>query len=446
MKRLSCMFLIFAMLFCGALALSSCEEKKEKLSTESDNSDSISDTDNTSSDKTTEITEDESIEHAHTYGEWVVIDEATCQKAGIRARVCLCGSTETEMTEKILCNFINGVCTMCKQNQETKFVPDYAEGKANTVGTEDAISHISAQDGYIYFSLGNKIKKLKQNSTTPELVYTASATEILNVNVVGDWIYFYCVGSSTAKSYIAKVRTDGSGFEKITGSLIVGEMLVVKDTVYYTTLSENAEYLDYGKQIFPLYSISVNGGTPKQLYDGAVGDLVADANYLYFSHVTEEGAVSICRLKHSNTVTSVLLQKVDALSLSLENSKLYFFVVNENEPENLTLASISTNGGGYTTYGKMSCMSPDMHVIGNKAYFVGSAPFSESEPEPEFGLMEYNMTSRRFKKIRDFDEYGLLVKASGSLVCQSFNGSTGKGGNLEIYNQTNGTFKKVKIL
>jgi hypothetical protein len=260
--------------------------------------------------------------------------------------------------------------------------------------------------------------------------------------VIGDWIYFYCKDSTTAKSYIAKVKTDGSGFEKLVSSINVWEMLVVNNIVYYTTVTPNWQYTEYVKDILPLYSLSVNGGTPKQIQDGAVSYLTADGTYLYYSHTTNNDKTTICRIKHSNAKKDILHQNITTVNLTLENSKLYFFVENIYEPETFTLASISINGGSYTTYGKMFCDPNLFHVIGNKAYFIGSAPISENNPEPEYGLTEYSLTTKTFKLIRE----GERVEFVGAFDLLIFQPSvSGKFNTIEIYTPSTGAFKKLKV-
>lgn len=449
MKKLS--LIITVLILSLSILLSSCEdgEKKKESSSEENASATTALTDaitpDNTEDPTEKVTEEPSGDtHAHAYGEWVTVAQATCEKEGGRERVCPCGSKESETLAKLKHNYIESVCTMCKQKDPNAFVPDYAAGEANVVGSDDADLNYTAQAGYIYYSNGNQIQKMKKNGSGNESVYKVSAGNVFNVNVVGDWVYFYCQGSTVAKSYIARVRTDGSGFEKLVSSLNVWEMLVVKDTVYYTTITEDWTYNDYGKDAFPLYSVSVNGGTPKQIHDGAVSDLTADATYLYFVHVTEDDAGTICRIKHGSTNSSVLLKDTNTLGLSLENSKLYFVVMDEYDPYAATLASISINGGSYTTYGQLNYVHISFHIIGNKAYFIGSAPMSEENPEPEIGLVEYDMNAKTFKLIGE-DYYSGFVGVFDVLICESYDYESEKLEYIEIYYPNTGELKKVDL-
>lgn len=449
MKKLS--FIITVLILSISMLFSSCQDIDK--SNESNNGTSgieTTKTDDIGSEATsatvaatTAVSASDSA-HVHSYGEWVTVMSATCQKEGSRARVCKCGAQDVEVLKKLECSYVQNVCTMCNGKEPLAFVPDYTAGKANVVGSCNAALNYTAQDRYIYCSNENKLQKAKKNADAVETVYTVSSGNVFNVNVIGDWIYFYCGTSTVAKSYIAKVRTDGSGFEKLVSSVGVYEMLVVKDTVYYTTVTEDWTYDDYRKDVFPLYSVSVNGGTPKQIHDGAVENLTADETYLYFSHETEDDVRTVCRLKHSNMSKSVLF-KGESRGLSLENSKLYFFVIDKYDVENLTLASITTSGASYTTYGKVHCIEATLHVIGNKAYFVGSAPFSEENPKPEFGLIEYDMKSKTFKLIREYEDYIGFVGVFDLLILENYNYDSERLESIEIYVPTVGAFKKIKM-
>lgn len=426
------------------MILSSCEDDGKNNSKET-SSDVTADTSATTTNDSVKPSEDSSGNtHVHSYGEWVTVAQSTCQKEGSRVRACSCGSKETVKLAKVKHNYVENVCTMCKQNDQSAFVSDYAPGEANVVGSDDTDLNYTSQADYVYFSDENKIQKIKKSAGTVEAVYKVSAGNVFNVNVVGDWVYFFCQGSTVAKSYIAKVRTDGSGFEKLVTSLNVWEMLVVKDIIYYTTITQDWTYVDYGKDAFPLYSVSVNGGTPIQIHDGAISDLTADATYLYFVHITEDDASTVCRIKHGSTSKSVLLKNTQTIGLSLENSKLYFLVEDPYD-FHVTLASISINGGSYTTYGTLNYIYVSFYVVGNKAYFIGSTPMSEQNPEPPIGLMEYNMSTKTFKLISEKYNENPFAGVFGTLICESYDYELEKLEYIEIYDPATEVFKKINM-
>ncbi len=52
--------------------------------------------------------------HTHSYGEWEISEEATCEKEGILMQKCSCGDYLTKTTPKIAEHtFSNGNCTIC---------------------------------------------------------------------------------------------------------------------------------------------------------------------------------------------------------------------------------------------------------------------------------------------------------------------------------------------
>ena len=443
MKKLS--FIIMVLVLLLSLLFCSCDggEKNNENENTSGNTESTTNSTNSTSPSKNPTGNSSSSTHVHAYGVWVTVAQATCKAEGIRERVCSCGSKETEKLAKINHNYVDNACTMCKAEDPNAFVPDYASGEANIVGREDAYWSCTVQAGYIYYSAGNKIQKVKKNASTVNLVYAVSAGSVSKVNVIGDWVYFYCEGSTVGKSYIAKVRTDGSGFEKIATSVTVQEMLVVKDTVYYTTDAPAGGYHDFAKDVFPLYSISANGGVQKQICDGAVSYLTADATYLYFIHETEDDDRTVCRVKHGSTAKSELLKNTNIRGLSLENSKLYFFIKDKYESYIYTLASITTTGGNYTTYGNLTVFEyAYFHVIGNKAYFIGETPYDEDKPEPEFGIMEYDLRSKTYKLIKDEYEDG-FVAAFGILIRIHYDYDNVEY--IEIYDPKVGVFNKTKL-
>ncbi|MBE6636812.1 MAG: DUF5050 domain-containing protein [Ruminococcaceae bacterium] len=379
--------------------------------------------------------------HVHAYGAWTTVSEATCEANGIRERTCSCGVRETEHVAVIAHDYVNGVCRMCKKSDPNAFVPDYATGQANTVGSNHALSQITRQDTYLYFTDDrNRICKMKTDYTEKQTVYRVTAGTVFDINVVGDWIYFYCRGATVSKSYIAKVRTDGSGFEKLVSSVPVGEMLVAKDTVYYTTYPIDETYTNYAKEVFPLYSVSVNGGTPKQLYDGAVSDLVADATYLYFTHrERDDDQTEIVRIKHGSTKSSVLLRGKDTYLLSQASSRVYFFVYDPYE-DGYVLASVASGGGSYTEYGNGSAMqnTDRLHIIGNKAYYMGGLMFGQRA-----GLLEHDLATKTAKVVREDYENTGFETANDLMIFLNYNYDAEKLESFTIYDAKTNAVKQI---
>ena len=424
MKKRAIVFVIFVLLF--SMLITACGREDEENIT--DNSESVGSMVNDPS-------------HIHSYGKWTTTKEATCKESGSKERVCACGHKETKVIEVIAHKYVNNVCTMCNQSDSALFVPDYNEGEANVVGSDASLNYTS-QGKYIYFSNGNKINKIKIDTKELTEVYNATAGQLFCVNVVGDWIYFFCCGSTADKSYIAKVRTDGSGFTKIVNSVTVVELIVAKNTIFYTTIPANGEYTDFEKDVQPLYSISVNGGTPKQIHDGSVSDIVADDNYLYFIYENEEGR-NIIRIKHGSTKESVLLSGETMYKLSLENSKLYFLVM-DRYTEEWFVASISTSGGSYTDYGRIVMNTETIDVVGNKFYYMGVA-YNGDGSEVQMGLVEYDLTTKESTVIMEDHENFEFEFTSGLLIFERYDHNSDKLQSLMIYNAITNNFEEINI-
>jgi len=387
--------------------------------------------------------------HVHSFGEWVTVKEPTCQKEGYMERVCSCMVIDVKTLPKIDHDYLNDVCTMCKKIRPGAATePDHTADGVNIVGSTGVPLTYTAQGGYLYYSIANEIRRTTKSGNSDTLIYTVPLGYVTNLNIIGDWLYFYAKASTPAKSYIGKVKTDGSGFEKLITSLSVciNEMLVVKDTIYYTTITENWKYQSYSNEFFPLYRLSVNGGIPTQIQDGAVGNLTADGTYVYFNYSPQSGVRSICKIKHGEMGKTVLYRNDSIVGLTIENSKLYFIVINEEDENASNIASISKDGGDYKTYGNIYYYGYDQfYVVGNKAYFEGSEPCTESNPEPLAGIIEYDLNTKTFKQIKEYDSYSYYSRAFDIIICETDNYGEEKPGYFEIYNPKTGRLKKINL-
>ena len=394
-------------------------EKRTDLSTESVGEDATTETARGPEPNDTPAeTEQKPAPHTHSFGTWQTVRAADCQTEGERKRTCACGEAESEALAIVSHNYVSGVCSMCKKNDPDAFIPDYAAGQANTVGNESSHSRYASQGDWIYFSpTVHGISKIKKDGSQQQAVYSVGTGSVLYINVVGDWIYFYCEGNTAEKSYIAKVKTDGKGLEKIMSGVYVGDMLVVKNTVFFTVA--NQTYENHAKDHRPLYSVSVNGGISKQIHDGAVISILADANYVYFLQHQEQGNAALYRMKHDTTKKTAILEGVDTNDIALNASKLYFLTADRYGSSECTMCSISINGGSYTEYGKMPYFTESLYVIGNKLYYLGSG-FRGEEWMEEAGLMEFDPSTKTYRVVKEEYEYNYLYFTGGLLILECY--------------------------
>ncbi len=354
--------------------------------------------------------------HTHIYSDWVVATPATCQKEGQMKGTCSCGKTELTTIKKTDHNFVNHACTMCgKRDSEVPFVSDYTAGKENTVGNTSATA-FALQDGWVYAGVGQQIVKYRIGSKQTTLVYSCNGLNPFNVNVVGDWIYFSLGGGTASKCGIAKVRTDGQGFELLLSSVNVGEMLVVKQTIYYTSLKE--EYNNYAKDASPLYSMSVNGGGTKQVHDGYVRGLCATGTHIFFLYEPLEGIGALCRIKHNGT-NLVELLKQDIVHVAIGKDKLYITEIDENG--NYLLSSIGTNGGAPARICSVWSSGDTFLVSGKNVFYNGfSSDPATSEDIVDEGIILLDTSTKKMTFLHEAEqacyavgEYLMLVIYSG---------------------------------
>ena len=52
-------------------------------------------------------------EHTHTYGEWNIVQKATCEISGIKEKSCSCGDKISDKIPALGHNYLNGQCTDC---------------------------------------------------------------------------------------------------------------------------------------------------------------------------------------------------------------------------------------------------------------------------------------------------------------------------------------------
>lgn len=347
-------------------------------------------------------------EHIHIYGDWETEVKSDCRTMGEQKRSCSCGETERATIPKTSHNYINNVCSICGDTKVSTFVSDTPAAQANTIGAERGDATVTAQGDWLYFANGKNIVKAKKNGSGRKTVYTVSAGRTGSINIIGDWIYFCVEGSKRDNSYIAKVRTDGAEFEKILNGVLVPEMLIIKDQMFFTTLVN--PYTNYAKDSCPLYLMSASGGLAKQVHDGYVNNLIADSKYVYFRYSPLNSGSSICRMKHDAKSVSTLLSNKEFNYFVVQNSRLYYTTGGTDDGCNIV--SISINGGSITTHVAVPYCSEWIAVIGQKLYFNGM-PYKKGSVEPDdmsVGVYEFNLSSKRQNLLlSDFDNRDIFA-------------------------------------
>ncbi len=329
-----------------------------------------------------------------------------------------------------------------EQNEPVINTPQ-SNGKVNVVGkTLGAVG--ASQGDWIYYVEGNQFFKINQNTYKSETIFILPMGWASNLNVVGDWLYFSVPETTDESAYIGKVRTDGRDFQKIVYTNDVWEVLVIGETVYYT--STNNPYTVWAKDVAPLYSVSVNGGAVTQVHDGSVENLVADENYIYFQYREKDGGKrSFVRMNHNATsrqtlwINELVGTEIDSFGFAVSEGRIYFAERYDNSETYRTVSSISINGGDYVAHFRANLFSSSLWAKNGKIYFGGVAPEYRDGYIGEYGdlsLTEYDMASGRFTAL--YDEWQYFYPTNEMLVVPEMHA-------LWLYDYDSKTFTKVLL-
>lgn len=329
-----------------------------------------------------------------------------------------------------------------EQNEPVINTPQ-SNGKVNVVG-KTLGSGGASQGDWIYYVESNRFFKINQNTYKSETVFILPMGWASNLNVVGDWLYFSVPETTDESAYIGKVRTDGRDFQKIVYTNDVWELLVIGETVYYT--STNNPYTVWAKDVAPLYSVSVNGGAVTQVHDGSVENLVADENYIYFQYREKDGGKrSFVRMNHNATSRQTLWinelagTAIDSFGFAVSEGRIYFAERYDNSETYRTVSSISINGGDYVAHFKANLFSSSLWAKNGKIYFGGVAPEYRDSYIGEYGdlsLTEYDMASGSFTAL--YDEWQYFYPTNEMLVVPEMHA-------LWLYDYDSKTFTKVLL-
>ena len=70
-------------------------------------------------------------DHEHSFSSWINVKPATCSEFGELARVCMsCGARESQQVEKTEHNYVNGVCSACKDSKYPSGIVDIGKMEA----------------------------------------------------------------------------------------------------------------------------------------------------------------------------------------------------------------------------------------------------------------------------------------------------------------------------
>jgi len=313
-------------------------------------------------------------DHVHTYGSWQVVLSPECTVDGSKQRTCPCGYIETASVDAVGHTYIQNVCVTCGALKESNFVSDYT-GEPNRIGAETGFSLHAAQGDWLYFIMDHGIMKMRTDGTEVSKVWTnPTGGTLLNINVVGDWIYFSMMEVGMEDSYIGRVRTDGKGFSYVVTSVLVDDLLIVDDMLYFT-VDTSITPIDGVSDKYPLYRVPIDNGITRgggnslqKISGGWVDCLTSDGDCLYFRHIASSGEETLRRIDLSTMSVTTLMDSFSSIELFVEDGRLYFLTF-DIWYEEARLQSISVNGGAVTDHGVTSGIGHLLNVCGSRVFY-----------------------------------------------------------------------------
>ncbi len=314
-------------------------------------------------------------DHVHTFDFWQVVLSPECTVDGRKQRTCSCGYVETASIAAVGHTYMQNVCVTCGISKETNFVSDYT-GQPNRIGAETGFSLQAAQGDWLYFLMDHGIMKMRTDGTGVSKVWTNPTDgTLLNINVVGDWIYFSMMEVGMEDSYIGRVRTDGKGFSYIVTSVLVDDLLIVDDMLYFTVDTSITPIANGVTDRRPLYRVPIDNGITRgggnvlqKISGGWVDCLTSDGDCLYFRYIASSGEESLRRMDLSTMSVTTLMDSFSSIELFVEDGRLYFLTF-DIWYEEARLQSISVNGGAVTDHGVTSGIGHLLNVCGSRVFY-----------------------------------------------------------------------------
>ncbi len=201
-------------------------------------------------------------------------------------------------------------------------------GVSNTFGTTPSnalnFGTVTSQGDWVYYVNKNYnwyIYKMRHDGSEKQI---AVRHEAVNVNVVGDWIYF--TDENAASKGIYRARLDGTEITKlITGTYYW--VFVTKDYIFY---SESAHS---GK----LYRANLNGSNATVICSDNCQEINYENGWFYYM-----SGNNICKIREDGTQKQIVKAGVTGTDFRVENGNAIF-------DENITysISTIKTDGSLY---------------------------------------------------------------------------------------------------
>ena len=86
-----------------------------------------------------------------------------------------------------------------------------------------------------------------------------------------------------------------------------------------------------------------------------------------------------------------------------------------------------------------------LHIVGNKAYFMGSLEFIDGEFNLQVGLVEYNLTTNKQYVIKEDYEAFEFAFTNDMIIFEHYNYDAERLESLTVYYVKTDKFKEIKL-
>lgn len=178
----------------------------------------------------------------------------------------------------------NELVPISKNEYSSRIAFDIEKKKANYGNRGNNLVNaglaVGAGDWFYYTDkdMENSLYRAKKDGTIMEKLHDGF---ISNLNIVGDWIYF------TDNYKICKIKTDGSGYKKISDNIFTGEFIIIGDWIYFESEGLNKMMLD--------------GSHRSKIIDCEIADFNINGDWIYFSNINDKNRLYKVRIDGSKT-------------------------------------------------------------------------------------------------------------------------------------------------
>lgn len=158
----------------------------------------------------------------------------------------------------------------------------YAVPNSVNITNRTTYSNNIQSGNYIYFAVDNMLYKVNiKTQKTTRLIKMKNATQIFDVSVYNNYVYFTSVNKNNEKyqSFIYKIKTDGNYLKKLAQGFSIN---IINGNIYYIKCSGYFNGYKEEKNI-GIYKMSTSGTNSKPIIkSNGIYDMKMNNSYIYY--------------------------------------------------------------------------------------------------------------------------------------------------------------------